>query len=207
MTRDIPKIIFFCICAIIAGVFLAKQVKADGYGPGQGGYKDEPAEYRYSHRPQKVSYGRRYVADCDPHLTKYECRRFREKMAERANGSRRPRYAAATVSRRYEREERYYDRPVRRKRYAETRYVRSDADYRGRNECLGVIKATSKPTLTMRGAEKEAKRNWSMAVAQAYSGAYNNVNIARVVALNCKPIHYGAWRSMCTFIARPCRED
>jgi hypothetical protein len=188
MIRDLPKILFFCACAILLGVGLAKYAKADGYEPGMRGYKDGgPAAYSYSHRPYS-SPKKRYVAKCDRHMSAYECRRFREVMAKRAARSR------------------DYDRPVRR-RYAEANYVRSDADYRGGRVCKPAIKATSKPTLTMKGAEKEAKRNWSMNVEEAYSGAYNDVRNARVISLNCKPIHYGAWRSMCTFIARPCRED
>lgn len=188
MIRDLPKILFFCACAILLGVGLAKYAKADGYEPGMRGYKDGgPAAYSYSHRPYS-SPKKRYVAKCDRHMSAYECRRFREVMAKRAARSR------------------DYDRPVRR-RYAETGYVRSDATYRGGRECKPAIKVVSKPMATERRACEEAKKLWSVQAGDTWSGAYNDWSNARVIMVKPKPVHYGAWRDVCTVIARPCRED
>jgi hypothetical protein len=208
MTRDIPKIIFLSFCAILLGVLVGmaiKPAKADGYGPGQAGsYKDE-AEYSYSHRPQRVNYGRRYVADCDPHLTKYECRRFREKMAERANG--RTARKSRIVERRYERD---YERPVRRKRYAETSYVRSDADYRGRRECKAPVMAEGDERGTRNRAEGSATNAWKRSVVNRWGVRYASLEKARGLDPDCNIIRtnrLGVKIWICSVSARPCRED
>jgi hypothetical protein len=197
MTRDIPKIIFLSVCAILLGLGLAKAVKADGYEPG---YKDQAAEYRYSSRPQKVSYGRRYIADCDPHLTKYECRRFREKMAERANG--RVIRKSRITERRYEREERYYDRPVRRKRYAEAGRYYSDAEYR-RRECKPLIKVTGVERTLQPRAEESARKAWRREAIDSHG--YQYAGGFRSVRVSCDNIRGFVW--ICRASGRPCRED
>lgn len=129
---DFLRIIFYGACAVCLGVGLAKAVKADGYEPDMRGYKDGPSAYSYSHRPYS-SQKKRYVAKCDRHMSAYECRRFREVMARRAAGT-------VRKSRTVEREDVRYTRHNR-SRYAETGYVRSDADYRGRRECKAPVMA------------------------------------------------------------------
>lgn len=192
MIRDLPKILFFCACAVLLGIGLAKYAKADGYERGQPSYsaKDGPSAYSYSHRPYvkkvKADSLRRYIDPEDMATIKRIKRKAERRMAA---------------------ERRLTKKTSRRTRYAETGYVRSDATYRGGRECKPAIKVVSKPMATERRACEEAKKLWSVQAGDTWSGAYNDWSNARVIMVKPKPVHYGAWRDVCTVIARPCRED
>lgn len=203
------------VAAIIAGIFLtfgSHMAKADGYLPSQPGYESSKDEATvYQHRP--TTYIKRARYDREDSLRRYvsreemrELERIKRRAEKRRLAAEKRRYADAPVRRRPVAA--YVEDEPRRERYVEARTVRyeDDEDDRPSRKCVSAVKATSKPMLTEARALKEAKRNWSMLVTEDYSGAYNDVRNAKVIRSHCKPLHEGAWRTECTFVARPCRE-
>lgn len=189
--------------------FAASVARADGYLPSQPGYSAKDEASVYTHQP--TTYVKRARYDREDSLRRYvsrqemrELERIKRRAESRRLAAERRRYAETAPVRR---------RPVaayedeRRERYVEARVIREDdEDDRPSRKCVGAVKATSKPMLTEGRALKEAKRNWSMMVTEDYSGAYNDVRNAKVIRSHCKPLHEGAWRTECTFVARPCRD-
>jgi hypothetical protein len=206
MIRDLPKILFLSVCAVLLGIGLAKYAKADGYEPGQAGYsyKDGPTAYSYSHRPYS-SPKKRYVAKCDRHMSAYECRRFREVMAKRAN-ARSQNMGKSHIKP----NSRYASDGYSRRRYAETGYVRSDADYRGRRECKAPVMAEGDERGTRGRAEGSAVNAWKRSVVNRWGARYSSVDKARGFDPDCNIIRtnrFGVKIWLCSVSARPCRED
>ncbi len=171
--------------------FGARMAHADGYLPNQEGYKDEATIYTHKPLIKRARYEDRSLRE---YVSASELREL-ERIKRRAEARRRARLADTG--------------PVipPRPRYTEARVIREDyEDERPTKRCLGVVKAVSKPMYGEARALKEAKRNWSVLVSEEYSGSYNSVRTAKVISSTCKPLHEGAWRYECRFVARPCRD-
>lgn len=214
MTRT-QRILYMTIGAVgmlmmfgILFTFGASISKADGYLPGQPGYKDEAAVY--DHRPSSHVKRARYDEESIRDYVSAEEMRQLKRIKRRAEARMRAERRGPVIPNRHAEKRRPVyteDDEPRRPQYTEARVIREeDEDDRPTRKCVSAVKATSKPMLTEARALREAKRNWSMLVTEDYSGAYNDVRNAKIIRSHCKPLHEGAWRTECTFVARPCRE-